>query len=75
MLKTVVRVERQNDREYGYGLYVNCYVHDSHTQFGDHGIWASECVPFNADVDTILRATRRVRQRGRSAFRRAARGG
>ena len=74
-MKTVVRVERQNDREYGYGLYVNCYVHDGRNQTADPGIWASECVPFNADVDTIVRAARRVKQRARQAFRRAARGG
>jgi len=66
-----VRIEHENDNrtEYGYGVYVNGYVTDS--QFDppfEPGLYASECVPFNADDERIKRAERRVRQNARRAY-------
>ena len=67
-------IEYDNRSEYGYGLYVNAYVIDTEFEVpgtnidGKCGLYASECVPFNADSARITRAQRRVRQNARRRY-------
>ena len=71
MVRVTMKHEKDNRQEFGYGLYVNGYVTD--TDFDPNevlGLYASECVPFNADSDRIKRAERRVRTNARRAYQR-----
>ena len=74
MILIDVRTERHNDREFGYGLYVNGYVTDSDFDSldsgldGEMGLYASECVPFGQASNGAMKAAgKRVR---RTALRR-----
>lgn len=73
-IKTYTVIEKDNRREFGYGLYINAYIVD--TSFaemgvddGQMGLYASECVPFNATNKQIAQARRRVRQNARNRYR------
>ena len=69
-IKVEIQHEKQNGREFGYGIYVNGYVTD---KFGI-GPWmyASECVPFKASPEQIKAAEKRVRQNARPGIRTGA---
>jgi len=75
-IKTYTRIEKDNRQEFGYGLYVNAYVVDTDLAVpeagidGECGLYASECVPFDADDARISRARRRVRQNARRRYER-----
>jgi len=68
MIRVRIAIENQNRREYGYGQYVNGYVTDDHIFEFEAGLFASECVPFDASEDMIKQATRRVRANARRAY-------
>jgi hypothetical protein len=58
--KFEIKLENQNGREYGYGIYVN--VHR------DGMIWASRMVSKNADEATIKKACRNALASARRAY-------
>ena len=61
-----IAVEDHNSREYGYGQYVNGYVKDS--EFGEMGIYASECLSFHPTEQEIFAASGRVRASARRRY-------
>jgi hypothetical protein len=81
-VKTYTRIQKTGIAEgtdptmmaYGYGLYVNAFVVDTDFEVpeagidGEQGIYATECIPFDADKDRISRARRRVRQNARNRY-------
>lgn len=67
MITVEIRHEKQNGREYGYGIYVNGYVTDTKWENGPW-LYASECVPFHASPENIRAAEKRVRQNARRAY-------
>lgn len=71
-IKVEIRHEKQNTREYGYGIYINGYVTNTRLDFDIPGptLEASECVPFSASPEQIKAAERRVRQNARRAHQR-----
>ncbi len=70
-IKTYTKVEKNNRQEYGYGQYVNAYVVDNDlNDNAEMGLWASECMSFDATSDQISRSRRRVRQNARNAYQR-----
>ena len=70
MIKVRIEHEKNNREEYGYGIYVNGYVEDDEFPDAPAGLYASECVPFDADDDRIRKAERRVRNNARYAYKR-----
>lgn len=68
-LTTEIKHERQNNQEFGYGIYINGYVNDG-TPERNVGIWASECLSRNATPEEIKKAERRVRAKALRTYRR-----
>lgn len=63
MITVTVKREKDNGKEFGYGVYMNAYVEFDDLPDDIPVLYASECVPFGKNTEKALKAAEsRVRK-------------